>query len=99
MVDGEEYEGNPGLWELLVSKIPDDSIYTHKDYENYARLMLKTNNIHRDNDPKSINLKSSKSFKWKKLLSPIWKDRKEYEGSRVVVIPSDPNTLLGRLDH
>ena len=67
VVDGEEYEGTPGLWELLVSKILDDSIYTRKDYENYASLMLKTNTLHRDNNPKSLNPKSSKSMKWKKI--------------------------------
>ena len=34
----------------------------------------------------------------KKILKPIWKKGKYYEGSRVVVIPSDPNALLERLD-
>ena len=32
MVDNEEYEGIPGLWELILSKNPDDSIYTNYDY-------------------------------------------------------------------
>ena len=32
VVDGkEEYEGTPGLWELNVSKKPDETIYTPKD--------------------------------------------------------------------
>ena len=44
VVDDEEYEGTPGLWELTVSKNPDGNIYTNDDYDNYARLMLKTNN-------------------------------------------------------
>ena len=34
----------------------------------------------------------------KKILSPIWYNRKKYEGKGVVVIPSDPNALLERLD-
>ena len=32
------------------------------------------------------------------ILKYIWANRKEYEGSGVVVIPSDPNALLERLD-
>ena len=53
VVDGEEYEGTPGLWELIVSKNPDDNIYTYDDYDNYARLMLKPSTLHRDNNPDS----------------------------------------------
>ena len=32
------------------------------------------------------------------ILSHIWKNRRKYEGKAVVVIPSDPNALLERLD-
>ena len=87
MVDNEEYEGNAGLWELILFKNPDDSIYTNYDYDNYARLMLKTNTLHRDNDPNSKYPKSSKGQKWKKILRTIWDNREEYEGSGVVFLP------------
>ena len=118
-VDGEEYVGTPGLWELIVSKNPDDNTYTAKDYENYAKLMLKTNTLHHDNNPDSNHPKANKSEKWVNLLSPIWLKEKEhkkrveewsrkrrlqdegdkgYEGEGVIVIPSDPNVLLERLD-
>ena len=36
--------------------------------------------------------------KWTDILSPIWANRKDYGGSGVIVIPSDPNALLERLD-
>ena len=36
--------------------------------------------------------------KWKRILKTIRDNRKEYEGSGVIVIPSDPTTLLERLD-
>ena len=98
MVDGEEYEGTPGLWELIVSKNADDKIYTNDDYDNYAMLILKTNTLHRDNDPNNIHPKSSKGQKWKRILKTIWENREEYEGSGVVFISSDPNALLERLD-
>ena len=90
MVEGEEYEVTPGLWELLVSK--DPKYYTDEDEENYTKLMLKTNALHRDNNP-GIN-KSSKSYKWTTILSPIWYGRKKYEGEGVVVIPSDPKHVV-----
>ena len=62
--DDEEYEGTPGLWDLIVSKNPTD--YTDDDYDNYARLMLKTNALYRDSNPDSNYPKSSKGQKWKK---------------------------------
>ena len=94
----EEYKGTPGLWELIVSKKPDKSNYTPEDKENYARLMIKTNSLRVNYDPKNNKPRSSGSYKWTKILRKIWQKRREYEGSGVIVIPSDPNTLLERLD-
>ena len=86
---------------MITSKNPDDYVYTDKDYDNYARLMYKTNAIRRGNKPKTFYPKSSKSEKWKKILSPIWADKKKYkekvyplQGKGVVVIPSDPNAYV-----
>ena len=93
--DEEEYKSTPGLWELIVSKNPTD--YTNDDYDNYARLMIKTSAIHRDSNPESNYPRSNKGQKWKRILKTIWDNRKQYEGSGVV-IPSDPNALLERLD-
>ena len=63
--------------------------------------MIKTNALHRGNNPKSSHPKASKSNKWNNILKHIWSDRKKYsvyKGKGVVVIPSDPNALLERLD-
>ena len=90
-----------------MSKTPKN--YTDKDYDNYEDLMIMTNALHRGNDEDNPHPKGSGSTKWKKLLSPIWyrkksaiyefpKKKEGYEGEGVVVIPSDPNTLLERLD-
>ena len=95
VVDDEEYEGTPGLWELIVSKNPTDC--TDDDYDNYAKLMVKTNALYRDNNPDRNYPKSSKGQKWKRILKTIWDNREEYEGSGVIVIPSNPNALLERL--
>ena len=79
-----------------MSKNPTD--YTDDDYDNYAKLMLKTNTLHRDNNPDSNYPESSRGQKWKRILKTIWDNREEYEGSGVLVIPSNPNALLERLD-
>ena len=94
----DEYIGTPGLWELIVSKNPQYGNYADEDIANYAKLMIKTNALHRKNNPEDKRPKSSKGDKWNNILSDIWKNRKYCEGSGVIVIPSDPNTLLERLD-
>ena len=53
IADDKEYEVTPSLWELIVSKYPDDNIYSNDDHGNYARLMLRTNTLHRINNPNS----------------------------------------------
>ena len=56
--------------------------------------MLKT--IQRENDPNRP--KASGGHKWKEIIKPIWDNRFMYNGKGVVVIPSDPNAPLERLD-
>ena len=101
---GERFEGTPGLWRLIMFKNPKN--YTDKDYNDYEYLMMKTNAIHVDNNPNNRRAKGNyKGYKWENILSPIWekikkirKEKEGYEGEGVVVIPSDPNALLERLD-
>ena len=96
IIGDEKFEGTDGLWELIMKKSP---VYLEeKDYNNYKRLMIKTNVLHRFYNPENPHPRSSDSIKWTTILSPIWHDRKKYEGEGVVVIPSDPNALLERLD-
>ena len=96
VVGKDEYEGTPGLWELIVSKEPKD--FTDDNYDNYSKLMIKTNAFYRDNNPENKRPKSSKSYKWNNISKTIWKNRETYEGSGVVFISSDPNALLEQVD-
>ena len=102
--DGDRFTGTHGLWRLITSKNPNlnKMKWDELDEENYARLMEKTNVLHQGNNPNNPHAKSSKSKKWNNILTYIWHTGKfpdkEYEGSGVVVIPSDPNALLERLD-
>ena len=123
--DGDRFKGTDGLWELITLREPVD--FDKEDKDEYERLMVKTNALHRDYDPSNPRPRGSMGKKWKNILGPIWykkqgfsegdafkmtkdknyrkrlikkmhKIRYEYEGEGVVVIPSDPNALLERLD-
>ena len=105
---GDKFFGTVGLWGLITSKDPDKELidWDKHDIRDYERLMIKTNALHRDNNPKNPHPKGSKSGKWKMILGPIWENRKRlaewqkkyYEGEGVVIMSSDPNALLERLD-
>ena len=95
-VDGEKFTGTPGLWELIMEDKPNPKNYTEEDENNYRNLLLKTNAMHQNFDPKNSYSRSNRGYKWQNILSLIW--AKEYKGKGVVVIPSDPNALLERLD-
>ena len=70
IVDGVKYIGTPGLWDLIVSTNPKD--YTDEDKINYSSLMIETNTLYHEYDPKTKRPRSSRSYKWRELLSPIW---------------------------
>ena len=95
LIDNELFKGTPGLWELIMLKNPIN--YHDKDYEKYKRLMIKTKALHRYYNPNNPYPRGSDSYKWKKILRPIWYS-KQFEGKGVVIMPSDLNALLERLD-
>ena len=94
----KKLDGTDGLWELIMSKHPKN--FTDMDYDNYKYLITTSNVLYRNNNPTSPYPKSSKSDKWTYLLGPIWNEitTGKASGKGVVVIPSDPNALLERLD-
>ena len=96
------FKGTDGLWNLIMSKNPKK--FDNKDYEEYKKLMIISDAIHINNDPKNPYPKGNhKGFKWERIIAPIWFGKKGGlhklpKGEGVVVIPSDPNALLERLD-
>ena len=77
IIDDKEYTGTKGLWELIVSKEPQEGIYTEDDFIKYINLLVQTNTIHQKNDPDTPKPKSSSSEKWKNLISPVWEHIRE----------------------
>ena len=72
-IDNTIFEGTPGFWELVTSKDPKPENYTEEDLDKYQRLVILTNTAFQDNNPNNNKTKSSKSPKWKNIISPIWK--------------------------
>ena len=66
IIGRDEYKDTPGLWELIVSKEPKD--FTDEDYDNYAKLMVKTNALRVGNNPESKKPKTVKVINGLKYL-------------------------------
>ena len=96
VVEGEKFRGTPGLWELIMEKRPRN--FTREDIDEYKDLLKKTNALHHNSNLKNPNPRRNRSEKWIKLLSPIWHEMGGYEGEGIVILSSDPNALLERLD-
>jgi len=104
IVKDKQYQGTPGLWELLIMKEPDKSIYNREDFRNYAEILCHTNATKHNHNPKSNKPKFSKSQKYKEIIRPIC--NMVHSGVRpsigqgvgTTVIPSNPDALIDRLD-
>ena len=81
-------------------KVPKEEKYTDDDYEKYAEIMIETNSLRLGNKSSSLRPKAGRGWKWKHLLKTIWDNRDRYEGEGIntVILPSDPDALLDRLD-
>ena len=95
-VDGVRYKGTPGLWELLVKKRPET--FEPSDLDNYAEILKASGAMYQSNDVLSRTPKSSGGYKWKNLVSHIYKQEKQGSGVRTVFLPSDFDQLMDRLD-
>ena len=69
---GDKFLGTDGLWELITSKDPQEELdYDEDDLKEYKRLTIKTNALHKGNNPNNPYPKSSRGDKWLEILSPI----------------------------
>ena len=100
IIDNEKFTGTPGLWDLIMLKEPKKS-YSDKEYKDYIKILRKTHVLHQGNNPNNPHPKSSRGDKWNKILKQIWDYRGvrlTFDGEGVVIMSSDPNALLERLD-
>ena len=64
-------------------------------------ILVDTSAPKQNNNPIEVVPKSRRGWKWRKILSNIWTNRKNYERQGIgptVVIPADPHALADRLE-
>ena len=95
------YSGTKGLWRLLTEKKEAKlkGEYNDHDLEEYANILQQTNVLHKENDPHNPLPKSSGSYKWKKILRPIWKQDEGKKGTGIIefYISGTPKGMLDQL--
>jgi len=90
IINGQKFMGTEGLWALLsYPKGVPEELYDENDLENYRKIVISTNCMYANNDSSNNKAKSSVNAKWKKLLSPIWKDRMK-KGSGILKYNENP---------
>jgi hypothetical protein len=79
IIIGEElFKGTHGVWILLTEKLKENlHSYTDADAIEYMYIMNVTNVLRKNFDPSSNYPRSNSSFKWKTILSPIWRKLRE----------------------
>ena len=86
IINDKVYKGTPGLWNLIMLDKPQN--FTEEDFLNYGELLIRTNTIYQNNNPNSNKPKSSGSYKWTKIISPIW-ERIKKEKKRLETMEED----------
>ena len=74
--DGDRFKGTNGLWKLITLREPTN--FYKEDIDEYERLMVKTNALHRGYDPSNPHPRSSMGKKWKNILGPTWYKKKVF---------------------
>ena len=92
-IEGEIYEGTPGLWSLITSKTPKN--YTEDDLARYKELLHETSAMHQHYDPRDPYPRASGGKKLKQILAPIWN---EFQMTGVVASRNDNDDDVDSLD-
>ena len=93
IVGTTKYRGTPGLWELIMSKNPNDKLYDAEDKQNYENILIETNAMV---NPETGKVRSSAGEKYKRIIKPIYDEYKNKKG-KGLMLPSDPNELVNML--
>ena len=95
-VDGVRYKATPGIWELKVKKKPES--FESQDLDDYEEILKNSGAVHQGNFTLSRTPKANKSYKWTGIVSHIFKKDKSGSGLKTVVLPSNFDQLINRLD-
>ena len=86
IIGDTEYNGTPGLWELLTSVNPDPKIFNNTDHVDYKKILIETSAMKQNYDPTSNRPASSKSEKWKNFVGPIWDEYRRTALKAVIIL-------------
>ncbi|KYM93919.1 hypothetical protein ALC62_15475 [Cyphomyrmex costatus] len=112
IIDGQRYDGTPGLYELIFMKFPNESICTDDDVQTYKSILLTTNAYRRGHNAGNQVL-GNKGHKYKNIIAPLVLGKKVGTGiKKKLDLPyamsltdnridyvhwDDPNELVDRL--
>ena len=80
IIGNVEYPGTPGLWALITDTQKEqiaEAKPSDEDYDNYQDIVQNTHVLYENSDPNSERPRSNSSWKWNRLLKPIWRSMKE----------------------
>lgn len=99
-IDGQEYQGTPGLFELLFMKNPDNEIYNENDLKVYKKMLMQTS-AHKQGYSMDRQINSSKSKKYINIIKPLFQSNPSGSGMQAskprYEYWDDPNELVDRL--
>ena len=92
IINNEVYHGTRGLWSLITDTKEDqikNAKPTSNDKNEYAAMLYQTGVLHEGIKTENNTPRSNGSWKWKKLLGPIWRKFKTMNDSsgRGLIIP------------
>ncbi|KAJ9599305.1 hypothetical protein L9F63_010219 [Diploptera punctata] len=76
IINGTKYKATEGLMSLLTLEHPNQNL-PEDEMINYEKSLINTNCIYQNNDPNTRKPKSSRSEKYKSIISPIWERMKK----------------------
>lgn len=102
-INNIEYQGTPGLFELIFSKDPNQSIITKHDYDTYIKILNMANVLKRKYNPSGTK-QGSRTKKYISIIAPHLRSKsgtglaKQYNANAPDWIYwDDPNELVERL--
>ncbi|KYN06864.1 hypothetical protein ALC62_02178 [Cyphomyrmex costatus] len=99
IIDGQRYDGTPGLYELLFMKFPNESICTDDDVQTYKSILLTTNAYRRGHNAGNQVL-GNKGHKYKNIIAPLVLGKKVGTGiKKKLDLPCAMSLTDNRIDY
>ncbi|KYN00592.1 hypothetical protein ALC62_08630 [Cyphomyrmex costatus] len=99
IIDGQRYDGTPGLYELIFIKFPNESICTDDDVETYKSILL-TTNVYRRGHNAGNQVLGNKGHKYKNIIAPLVLGKKVGTGiKKKLDLPCAMSLTDNRIDY